>query len=74
MNSLLDSIHGSSGHEGMIPLDQQYQLFASAGAIIFPTPESEAWKEKVNKEIQSVSLTKYFNLILIKVYNCFLHR
>lgn len=47
MNSLLDSIHGGSGHEGMVPLDQQYQLFASAGAIKFPTPESEAWKEKV---------------------------
>lgn len=31
----------------MIPLDQQYQLFASAGAIKFPTPEKEAWKEKV---------------------------
>lgn len=45
--SLLDSIHGGSGHEGMVPLDQQYQLFASAGAIKFPAPESEAWKEKV---------------------------
>lgn len=33
----------------MIPLDQQYQLFASAGAIKFPPPESEAWKEKVSK-------------------------
>ena len=27
--------------------DEQYQLFAPAGAILFPTPESEAWKEKV---------------------------
>ncbi|KAK1356318.1 hypothetical protein POM88_049574 [Heracleum sosnowskyi] len=44
--SVVDSIHGGSGHEGMTPLDQQYQSFASAGAIIFPTPESEAWKEK----------------------------
>lgn len=33
----------------MVPLDQQYQLFASAGAIKFPTPESEAWKEKVGQ-------------------------
>lgn len=49
VNSLLDSIHGGLGHEGMVPLDQQYQLFASAGAIKFPTPESEAWKEKVMK-------------------------
>ncbi|KAK1356314.1 hypothetical protein POM88_049570 [Heracleum sosnowskyi] len=43
---VVDSIHGGSGHEGMTPLDQQFQSFASAGAIIFPTPESEAWKEK----------------------------
>lgn len=42
--SLLDSIHGGAGHEGI-----QYQLFASAGAIKFPAPESEAWKEKVYK-------------------------
>lgn len=27
--------------------DEQYQLFAPAGAIMFPAPESEAWKEKV---------------------------
>lgn len=33
----------------MVPLDQQYQLFASAGAIKFPPPESEAWKEKVGQ-------------------------
>ena len=46
-NSLVDSIHGGSGHEGMTPLDQQYQLFASAGAINFPVQETEAWKEKV---------------------------
>lgn len=48
INSLLDSIHGASGHEGMVPLEQQYQLFAQAGAIKFPIPETEAWKEKVN--------------------------
>jgi len=46
-HSLVDSIHGGSGYEGMIPLDQQYQLFASAGAIKFPVQETEAWKEKV---------------------------
>lgn len=50
--SLLDSIHGGSGHEGMIPLEQQYQLFASLGAIKFPCPSSEAWKEKVCQSSQ----------------------
>ncbi|KAK2977668.1 hypothetical protein RJ640_015665 [Escallonia rubra] len=49
ISNLVDSIHGGSGNEGMTPLDQQYQLFASAGAIIFPTPESEAWKEKIKR-------------------------
>ncbi|KAI8004308.1 Callose synthase 3 [Camellia lanceoleosa] len=33
INSLVDSIHGGSGHEGMVLLE--YQLFASAGAINF---------------------------------------
>lgn len=48
ISSLFDSIHGGPGHEGMTSLDQQYQLFASAGAIKFPiTPVTEAWKEKV---------------------------
>ncbi|KAM7497427.1 hypothetical protein LguiA_021841 [Lonicera macranthoides] len=49
ISSLVDSIHGGSGQEGMTPLDQQYQLFASAGAINFPTAESEAWKEKIKR-------------------------
>ncbi|KAL1565196.1 Callose synthase 3 [Salvia divinorum] len=49
ISNLLDSIHGGSGHEGMVPLDQQYQLFASTGAIKFPTPDSEAWKEKIKR-------------------------
>ncbi|KAK6144005.1 hypothetical protein DH2020_020825 [Rehmannia glutinosa] len=49
ISNLLDSIHGGSGPEGMVPLDQQYQLFASAGAIKFPIPESEAWKEKIKR-------------------------
>ncbi|KAM7523322.1 hypothetical protein LguiA_013224 [Lonicera macranthoides] len=47
--NLVDSIHGGSGHEGMTPLDQQYQLFASAGAIKFPASETEAWKEKIKR-------------------------
>ncbi|MEI4889774.1 hypothetical protein, partial [Klebsiella pneumoniae] len=45
--SLVDSSHGGSYgvHEGMKPLDQQYQFF---GAIRFPvTEETEAWKEKI---------------------------
>ncbi|KAD5961615.1 hypothetical protein E3N88_13088 [Mikania micrantha] len=29
--------------------DEQIQLFQPAGAILFPTPESEAWKEKINR-------------------------
>ncbi|CAL5329758.1 unnamed protein product [Camellia sinensis] len=47
INSLVDSIHGGSGHEGMVPLE--YQLFASAGAINFPFQETEAWKEKIKQ-------------------------
>ncbi|KAL7199263.1 hypothetical protein ACSBR2_021531 [Camellia fascicularis] len=47
INSLVDSIHGGSGHEGMVPLE--YQLFASAGAINFPVQETEAWKEKIKR-------------------------
>ncbi|CAH9106641.1 unnamed protein product [Cuscuta epithymum] len=50
ISSLLESVPGASGHEGMIPFEhQQYQLFASAGAIAFPAPDSEAWKEKINR-------------------------
>lgn len=46
--SLVDSSHGGTWHGGMIPLEQQYQLFASSGAIRFPIqPVTEAWKEKV---------------------------
>ncbi|KAI8571725.1 hypothetical protein RHMOL_Rhmol01G0141900 [Rhododendron molle] len=47
--SLLDSSHGGSYgmHEGMIPLDQQYQFF---GTLKFPiTEETEAWKEKIRR-------------------------
>ncbi|CAL5336180.1 unnamed protein product [Camellia sinensis] len=47
INSLVDSIHGGSGHEGMVPLE--YQLFASAGAINFPVQETDAWKEKIKR-------------------------
>ncbi|KVI09417.1 1,3-beta-glucan synthase subunit FKS1-like, domain-1 [Cynara cardunculus var. scolymus] len=46
MEDQLPNLDGS-GYDG--PLDQQYQLFAPAGAILFPTPESEAWKEKINR-------------------------
>nr|GMD67382.1 callose synthase 3-like [Ipomoea batatas] len=49
VSNLVDSIHGASGHEGMIFEHQQYQLFASAGAIKFPAQESEAWKEKIKR-------------------------
>ncbi|KAF3452613.1 hypothetical protein FNV43_RR03046 [Rhamnella rubrinervis] len=50
ISSLVDSIHGGYGHEGITPLEQQYQLFASSGAIRFPiTPVTEAWKEKIKR-------------------------
>ncbi|KAJ6704704.1 LYST-INTERACTING PROTEIN LIP5 DOPAMINE RESPONSIVE PROTEIN DRG-1 [Salix purpurea] len=50
LSSLVESIHGGSGSEGMIPLEQQHQLFASYGAIKFPIePETEAWKEKIKR-------------------------
>ncbi|XP_068337906.1 callose synthase 3-like [Pyrus communis] len=52
MSSLVDSSHGVFGHEGMMPLDQpqQYQLFASSGAIRFPIPQvTEAWREKIKR-------------------------
>ncbi|KAL8170910.1 hypothetical protein V2J09_022714 [Rumex salicifolius] len=45
----LDSIHGVSGHEGMLSFDQQYQLFASSGAIKFPLEATEAWSEKIKR-------------------------
>lgn len=47
--SVVDSIHGGSGHEGLLPLERQdQQLFASEGAIRFPIePLTEAWTEKV---------------------------
>ncbi|WVY95441.1 hypothetical protein V8G54_034529 [Vigna mungo] len=49
-SSLVDSIHGGSGHEGMLLLEQQYQLFASEGAIRFPIePVTEAWTEKIKR-------------------------
>lgn len=62
MCSLVDSIHGGSGQEGMTPLDQQHQLFASAGAIKFPTRQSEAWKEKVylTSELVWVAVFSFF--------------
>ncbi|KAD7479753.1 hypothetical protein E3N88_02889 [Mikania micrantha] len=41
-----DQFLNSGYYEGM---DQQYQLFVHAGTIVFPTPESEIWKEKINR-------------------------
>ncbi|XP_073000931.1 callose synthase 3-like [Typha latifolia] len=51
LSSLLDSSHGGSygRHEGMRPLDEQYQLFASAGAINFPLQLTNAWTEKIKR-------------------------
>ncbi|GKV12593.1 hypothetical protein SLEP1_g23715 [Rubroshorea leprosula] len=49
VSSLVDSIHNGSGHQGMTPIEQHHQLFASVGAINFPTPVSEPWKEKINR-------------------------
>ncbi|KAI8573091.1 hypothetical protein RHMOL_Rhmol01G0251800 [Rhododendron molle] len=49
ISSLVDSIHGGSGYEGMTPLDQQYQLFASPEAIMFPVQETGRWKEKIKR-------------------------
>ncbi|KAJ9153387.1 hypothetical protein P3X46_026832 [Hevea brasiliensis] len=49
ISSLVDSVHGGYG-EAMTSLDQQYQLFASSGAIKFPIdPVTEAWKEKIKR-------------------------
>uniref|UniRef100_A0AAU6MV01 1,3-beta-glucan synthase n=1 Tax=Paeonia lactiflora TaxID=35924 RepID=A0AAU6MV01_PAELC len=46
--SLIDSSHGGSHvrHEGMTPLDQQYQFF---GALRFPVTETDAWKERIKR-------------------------
>ncbi|XP_072986572.1 callose synthase 3-like [Typha latifolia] len=51
LSSLLESSHGGSygRPEGMAPLDQQYQLFASAGAFIFPLQVTDAWTEKIKR-------------------------
>ncbi|KAL5832191.1 hypothetical protein ACOSQ4_017545 [Xanthoceras sorbifolium] len=48
--SSLDSTHGVSGYDGMVPLAKQHQLFASSGAIKFPIePVTEAWTEKIKR-------------------------
>ncbi|KAK4773562.1 hypothetical protein SAY87_028581 [Trapa incisa] len=48
ISSLLDSVHGVN--EGMVPIEQQYQLFASAGAIRFPIDHmTDAWQEKIKR-------------------------
>nr|CAD1835251.1 unnamed protein product [Ananas comosus var. bracteatus] len=60
LSSLLDSSHGGSygRYEGMKPLDEQYQLFASAGAIKFPVPVTDAWIEKVVKRLDLLLTVK----------------
>ncbi|KAI9094765.1 hypothetical protein K1719_026571 [Acacia pycnantha] len=56
--SVVDSIHGGSGHEGLLPLERQdQQLFASEGAIRFPIEPNEAWTEK-NKRLYLLLTTK----------------
>ncbi|OAY54872.2 callose synthase 3 isoform X1 [Manihot esculenta] len=50
ISSLVDSVHGGSGHEEITSFNQQYQLFASSGAIKFPIdPVTEAWNEKIKR-------------------------
>ncbi|XP_043691050.1 callose synthase 3-like isoform X2 [Telopea speciosissima] len=51
ISSIQESSHGGSygRQEGMTPLDQQKQLFASPGAIRFPIEDTEAWKEKIKR-------------------------
>ncbi|XLR45632.1 hypothetical protein S83_030292 [Arachis hypogaea] len=50
ISSLVESIHGGAGHEGMLALESQHQLFASEGAIRFPIqPVTEAWTEKLKR-------------------------
>nr|GEV28054.1 callose synthase 3 [Tanacetum cinerariifolium] len=46
MDDQFPNLHGPLLYEGM---DQHVQLFEHAGTILFPTPESEAWKEKINR-------------------------
>ncbi|CAL0316283.1 unnamed protein product [Lupinus luteus] len=46
----IQSMVDLSVHEGMLPLEAQHQLFASDGAIRFPTePVTEAWTEKIKR-------------------------
>ncbi|KAK9078560.1 hypothetical protein SSX86_002617 [Deinandra increscens subsp. villosa] len=46
MDDELPNLHGPL----YMGLDQHYgQLFAHAGAILFPAPASEAWKERINR-------------------------
>lgn len=51
ISGLLDSSHGGSygRYEGMTLNDKKDQLFAPAGAIRFPLPESDAWTEKIKR-------------------------
>ncbi|KAL4186373.1 hypothetical protein AMTRI_Chr09g13790 [Amborella trichopoda] len=47
--SILDSLHGSDASEEVMALEEKTQLFASAGAIKFPIPNTDAWKEKIKR-------------------------
>lgn len=50
ISSLLDSVHGGSGHDERMDFDRnKYQLFAQSGAINFPLEQTEAWKEKIKR-------------------------
>ncbi|KAJ6813042.1 callose synthase 3-like [Iris pallida] len=52
VSGFLDSSHGGGSygrHEGMSLTENQAQLFASAGAIKFPLPKSDAWTEKIKR-------------------------
>ncbi|KAK3155754.1 hypothetical protein QOZ80_2BG0207100 [Eleusine coracana subsp. coracana] len=49
LSGLLEPVHGGTHrrHEGIMPLDQQVQLFTKA--IDFPVKESQAWTEKIKR-------------------------
>lgn len=67
--SNLDSSHGGSygRNEGMTPLADQVQLFASPGAIRFPiVQETEAGEEEVDLEAWQEKIKRLFLLLTVK--------
>lgn len=67
--SNLDSSHGGSygRNEGMTPLADQVQLFASSGAIRFPiVQETEAGEEEVDLEAWKEKIKRLFLLLTVK--------